>query len=294
MSEGVQADDPRRAAAAVALERAGAAPGEVEIVRDGLSLLARRGDVLVRIRPRSQEPVAAREVAVAEVLAEASVPVTSLVSPAGQPWLVDRWVATAWRWVAPAGAAGPADIGGLARTLAERTADGPAFDVPRFDPLGAARRAVEHLPVGDEQADAVRRLAHEHSAAWAAIADHDPAGVAVVHGDLHRDNVVLAASGPLLTDLELAGSGPPSYDAAPAVVAVTRYGAPEADLDAFLEALGRDPRDWSGFRTCVSVYELWVTAWAVGVRDRSPDLAAEAARRVRSLVQHDHERWELR
>ena len=31
-----------------------------------------------------------------------------------------------------------------------------------------------------------------------------------------------------------------------------------------LAALGRDPREWSGFRTCVSVYELWVTAWAVG------------------------------
>lgn len=126
------------------------------------------------------------------------------------------------------------------------------------------------------------------------MADADPAGVAIVHGDLHRDNVVAGPAGPLLTDLELAGAGPPSYDAAPAVVAVERYGADPATLDAFVTALGQDPREWTGFGTCVSVYELWVTAWAVGVRRPvSPELAAEATRRVTSLVLHDHEPWHL-
>lgn len=285
--------DPRWDVANQALDRAGAAAGELTVVRDGLSLLARRGGVVVRVRPRSEEPVAAREVAVAMALADAAVPVTVLVDPGEQPWIVGASVVTAWSWSASTGLAGPAELGTLARMLAERTGGGPAHEVPRFDPLTAVRHVVEHLPVGDDQADAIRRLAHGLGPAWAAAADSDPAGVTIVHGDLHRDNVVVTASGPLLTDLELAGSGPPSYDTAPAVVAVERYGAHPSTLDAFLDALGRDPRNWHGFAACVAVYELWVTAWAVGVRHQSPELATEAARRVASLVDHNNEPWHL-
>ena len=285
--------DPRCDVANQALDRSGAGSGELIVVRDGLSLLARRGDVVVRVRPRSEEPVAAREVAVALALADAAVPVTTLVDPGDQPWTIGASVVTAWSWSASIGSAGPAELGTLARMLAQQTGGGPAYEVPRFDPLTAIRRTVEHLPVGDDQADTIRRLAHGLGPAWAAAADSDPAGVTIVHGDLHRDNVVVTASGPLLTDLELAGSGPPSYDTAPVVVAVRRYGADPSTLDPFLVALGRDPRDWDGFAACVEVYELWATAWAVGVRHQSPELATEAARRVASLVDHNDEPWHL-
>ncbi len=101
-------------------------------------------------------------------------------------------------------------------------------------------------------------------------------------------------SGAVLTDLELAGAGPSSYDAAPAVVAVDRYGAATTELDAFLDAFGADPRHWSGFATFVSVYELWVTAWAVGVRHQDPTWAEEATRRVATLRDGGSARWTLR
>ncbi|MCU1358553.1 MAG: aminoglycoside phosphotransferase [Acidimicrobiales bacterium] len=274
----------------------GVDPGDaddVEVLRDGLSLVVRRGATLLRVRPRSLEPVADREVGVARVLEAVGVPTTPL-DGSQQPRLVAGSVVTAWRWVEPVGVAGPAEIGVLARMLRSRTVGGPAYDAPRFDPLAAAKGAVAHLPVGDEQADTVRRLAHDLGPAWAAVADSDPAGVGIVHGDLHRDNVVAAASGPVLTDLELAGAGPPSYDAAPAVVAVHRYGAEPASLDAFLAALDADPRAWPGFVTCVAVYELWVTAWAVGVRDRSPELATEAALRIATVADGSSDaRWHL-
>lgn len=297
--------DPRLAIVDQALDRARAEVGEVVVVRDGLSLLVRRSDVVVRVRPRSFAPVAEREVAVATVLAEVGVPITPIVrtdrridSPGGapsdpQPWMIDGSVVTAWRWVDAVGTAGPTELGVLARALRNLTSDGPAFAVPRFDPIAAIRGAVAHLPVEDPQANTVLRLARSLGPAWAAVADTDPAGTAVVHGDLHRDNVVAAARGPLLTDLELAGAGPPSYDAAPAVVAVDRYGADPSTLDAFLDALGDDPREWDGFATCVAVYELWVTAWAVGVRDRSPQLAIEAERRLASLTEGADHRWHL-
>jgi hypothetical protein len=285
--------DPRWEVAIGALDRAGAAPGDPVVVRDGLSLLVRRADVVVRVRRRSLEPVAAREVAVATTLAEAGVPVTPLAYGDDQPWIVGNCAVTAWQWLEGTGPVGPTELGALAYALRERTVGGPVHDVARFDPIAAIRAAVEHLPVGDDQGDQVRRMAHELTAAWARVADVDPLGTAVVHGDLHRDNVVAGPMGPVLTDLELAGAGPPSYDVAPAVVAVARYGADPAGLDAFIAAYGSDPREWWGFATCVNAYELWVTAWAVGVRDRAPQFAVEAERRLASLREGADHRWEL-
>ena len=289
------AADVRLVAAGEILDRLGAGTigGEVEVVRDGLSLLAHRGEVLVRVRPRALEPMAAREVEIARILDEAAVPAATLVGGRGQPWLAQGCVVTAWRWEQLQGIATPEDLGRLARQLREHTVDTYAYDAPRFDPFAGIRNAVAVHPIGDEQADFVRARVHELSAEWARIADADPYGTAIVHGDLHTDNVLLAPQGPLLSDLELAGAGPCSYDAAPAVVAVERYGAPAETLDRFLAELGHDPRSWHGFRTCLEVYELWVTAWAVGVRDRSAELAGEAATRVRCLRDHACEDWHL-
>lgn len=290
MGEG---SDPRWAAAVEVLDRLNRSATPPAIVRTGLSLLVRQDGVLVRSRLRPEEPVAAREVEVARALAEVDVPSVPLVGGREQPWIVDGCVVTAWRWEEVVGAASSADLGVLARALRERTVGTVVYDVPRFDPLAAIRNAVASIPIGDPQGDFVRRRAQELSAEWAGVADRDPAGTAVVHGDLHQDNVLLTASGALLTDLELAGAGPCSYDTAPAVVAVERYGADPATLDAFLDAQQLDPRAWPGFATCLAVYELWVTAWAVGVRDRSPELAAEAAVRVGCLRDQTCEPWRL-
>lgn len=290
MAEGT---DPRWTAAVEVLDRINASATTPTLVREGLSLLVRQDGVLVRSRLRSEEPVAAREVEVARALADAGVPAVPLVAGKGQPWLVDGCVVTAWRWEEVTGAPSSADLGGLARALRERTVGSYVFDVPRFDPLTAIRSAVARVPIGDPQGDFVRMRAQELSADWARIADRDPTGTAVVHGDLHRENVLLTAQGAQLTDLELAGAGPSSYDTAPAVVMVERYGADAATLDAFIEAQGLDPRNWPGFATCLAVYELWVTAWSVGVRDRSPELEAEAAVRIDCLRDQTCVPWRL-
>ncbi len=286
--------DPRWVAAVEVLDRINASATPPELVREGLSLLVRQDGVLVRSRLRSEEPVAAREVEVGRALAEAGVPVVPLVAGKGQPWVVDGCVVTAWRWEEVVGPPTPADLGGLARALRERTVGTHVFDVPRFDPLTAIRNAVASVAIGDPQGDFVRRRAQDLTADWARIADRDPAGTTIVHGDLHQDNVLLTRGGALLTDLELAGAGPSSYDTAPAVVMVDRYSADPATLEAFLAAQDHDPRPWPGFATCLAVYELWVTAWSVGVRDRSPELAAEAAVRIGCLRDQTCEPWRLR
>ncbi len=290
--------DPRRDAADAVLARllgpeASARAGAAEVVRDGAALLVRQGDVLVRVRPPEGRPVAEREVQLARVLDALQVPTTALIEPGDQPWDVDGHVITAWRWETGGTRVSPGDLGFLALVLRQQTAVAGAA-VPVFDPLAAIVDAVAHLPADDPEAVFVRERAADLLGDWDEAAASDPLGRAIVHGDLHRQNVVPGPHGPLLTDLELSGGGPSAYDAAPAVVAVSRYGAPARGLDDFLAAFGDDPRGRPQFDVFVAVYELWVTAWAVGVRHQDPTWASEASRRVATLRDGLAEPWTLR
>ena len=128
----------------------------------------------------------------------------------------------------------------------------------------------------------LRQVTATLAEAWPDPAD-DPLGAALVHGDLHRANVVPGRAGPVLADLELAGWGPASVDVAPHLVAVRRYGSDPAHLDRFLGGYGADPRGWPGLEIVVQAYELWVTAWAVANRTASDAWEREAGVRL--------ERW---
>lgn len=286
-------DDPRWPAVLAGLARAGASDDDAPVVvRDGAALLVRAGSILIRVRPSNGMAVARREVEVTSALIANGVPVTPLVVAADQPWAVDDAVVTAWRWVETVSPAGPRDLGRLARMLRERTGEA-ASSVPVFDPIEVILDAVAHLPAGDAEAGFVRRQAVELAGPWADASARDPLGRAIVHGDLHAGNVIVGTEGPVLTDLELSGWGPTSYDVAATAVAVGRYGRPVADLDAFVDAYGADPRRWAGFATFVAVDELWGTAWAVGVRHLDPRWATEATRRVESLRDGLGHRWHL-
>ena len=99
----------------------------------------------------------------------------------------------------------------------------------------------------------------------------------------------------MLVDLELAGLGPATYDLAPQLVAVRRYGAAPAGFEEFSSAYGFDLRDWDGATLMCSVQELWVTAWAVGNRHHSETVDREAEVRLevwRGAT--DPPRWQLR
>lgn len=286
--------DRRRAAADEVLDRLAPDTGRglaTEVIRDGAALLVRRGSVLVRVRHGRWRETAEREVVLAGLLADLHVPVTGLVEPDGQPWTVDAMVVTAWRWVAAGQRVTAGDVGLLARTLRERTAVA-AGAVVAFDPFEAIRSAVAEM---DDDADArfVRDRADALEPDWRRASGADPLGRAVVHGDLHRGNVVAGSSGILMTDLELIGRGPASYDAVPTVLAVDRYGVDPATLHDFFAAFGADPRSWDGFAVFQRVYELWVTAWAVGTRDAGPGRADEARRRVETLRDGADHRWRL-
>lgn len=288
-SDGPRVDE-RHDIARLALYRM-AATGPVEVVRDGASLLVHQGDLVVRVRTGDGRTVAEREVAIAQRLMADGVPVTPLVGDL-QPWAIDGHVVTGWRWCPSTRQARSADLGMLAGALRTATAAGGIGDLARFDPLGHILDVV-----GDDDRPAAGFLRERVAALREPFVDaavDDPLGSCLVHGDLHRENVVVAAEGALLTDLELGGWGPASYDTATAVVAVRRYGAPADGLERFLAASGADPRAWPGFAVLVAVSELWVAAWAVSVAHLRADWSAEADLRVASLRDGTEDLWRLR
>ena len=232
------------------------------VVRVGTSVLVGlpRPGVLARVDDRTPVARVAAQVAVARALADRDVPAVELVGPGDQPHVVrveDRPVAvTLWRWeVLRPGAVDPEDLGALARRLHDGTA-GSAASVAGADPLGAVADLLASAAGPPADVELLVAEAHRLAPGWAArVADADP----VVHGDLHRDNVLRTDRGLVLADLELAGRGPWAYDLAPQVVAQRRYGAPTAELAAFLAGYGRPAPGADVLEPLVEIYELWVT-----------------------------------
>lgn len=276
--------------------------------RQGTSVLVElpAAGVIARVDDVAPPERSDRQVRAAQVLASAGVPSIRLAFTDEQPIeaLVERRVVsvTLWQREAHVGRrAEPAEVGRLARALHDATAGGAGCEGLRpLLPLQAVGEQIEiarhdRASPGDDLdvlAAAHDRLARE----WAAAVED--AATALVHGDLHADNVIVTPDGPRLCDLELAGVGPTAYDLVPQVVAVERYGAPATDLVAFESAYGAELPALARSGPLVEVYELWVAAWAVANRGIDDLHEAEAERRLarwRPDPQHaDHEPWTLR
>jgi hypothetical protein len=286
----VLVDDALRSAAVVA-DLLDADPGAVEVVRVGAAVLVHLPDAgtMLRVEASNRVASAERQVAAARMLERADVSAVRLAALDDQPRQIGPTWVTAWEWieVLPRRMVEPDALGALARHLHDRTAtllaDGADLDVPTLDPFGAiddqldAAAGIGRTPPGDLRL--LRGALADCAERWAA-GPPDPLGTALVHGDLHAQNVLLTQDGPVLVDLELAGVGPPTYDLAAQVVARERYGAPEAAYRRFAAAYGFDLRDWEGAPLRSRTYALWTTAWAVAHRQVSPANEAEAERRV--------------
>ncbi len=242
------------------------------------------------------------EAAVATLLADADLPAARIVAG---PALVAGWSVTAWREIPGADGATTVDagsLGDLAARLHGATADLDHHGIVRCDPVGAARAQLRLVDGADADVAVLRRAADRLEPSWHAAAERAGSGradgrdeQAVLHGDLHRGNVVVGRGGPVLVDLELAGWGPRAFDAAPTVAFVRWYGRPGTDLTAFDEAYGTPLTQRVGVDALDEVWALWSACWGLANRHRSPAAAEEADVRVATLATGEPPRpWQLR
>jgi thiamine kinase-like enzyme len=242
------------------------------------SIRLRAANALVRLHPAREVDVAEREVTIARTLADTGAPGARLV-PGSQPVVTDSGPATVWHWLDKTGSADLPALARVASRLHAATRSIPAAaEAPRAAPLAAARRQLSAAT--DPDSRVLVELIEQYGRQWETAVADDPLGHAIVHGDLHRNNVVVTDGGPHLVDFELAGVGPCSYDLAAIAVAGRRYGDDPVAVDAAFAAYGTDPRTWDGFAVLCDVYELWVTSWAVAHRQASRGADAEARRRM--------------
>jgi aminoglycoside phosphotransferase (APT) family kinase protein len=223
------------------------------------------------------------EAAIATLLADAGVPATRLLAG---PAPIDGWWVTAWREIPGVEdrPSDPAILGALAARLHRATGGIDPRGVVTCDPIGAGFAQLEIAiaagQTSDDELAVLRRAATELEEVWA---EADRTSGAVVHGDLHAGNVVIGSRGPVLVDLELAGWGPPAYDAAPTVAFVRWYGRPGADAAAFDDAYGTPLTAAAREGRLDEVWALWSTCWCVANRHRSVELEAEARTRIATV-----------
>ncbi|NKY33858.1 aminoglycoside phosphotransferase family protein [Nocardia speluncae] len=117
-------------------------------------------------------------------------------------------------------------------------------------------------------------------------------GRGMVHGDAYTGNTLWAGGTVLLGDWDETSIAPRELDLANTVQA-RRFGLPEADIDAFLRAYGRDPRGEPLFDALVSMRDLHTLTSYIRRAQRGDIRAqAELTTRLQSLQDPTMpERW---
>jgi hypothetical protein len=274
----VETERAVRAAREVAREQ-GLPAEQPRVVRD-------LTNVLVRLAPA---PVVARvpvtlarlrdgdwfreEMRLARFLAEAGAPVAPLADEIDPgPHERDGFHISFWRWIDHDPArVDPAAAGRSLRELHAILARYPR-ELPTCDRL----EEVERLLTTFEQTAEVVELR--------ALAGRlEPVTGQPLHGDSHLRNVLWSREGPLWTDFENICRGPVEYD-----LACLRF-RPGRDADEAVRAYGAYSED--RLTAVMPQLTLFLAAWTLAVveRTRSPEVHAEARRRVERALSYARE-----
>jgi hypothetical protein len=281
------------AARQVAIDPAGAT---VTRVAAAVTVELPRARVFARVDPPGGLAAARRQVIVARILEQRRVPAARLVAPDRQPLVSTAGAVTLWhRLRIVAGSPSPESMGRLARHLHTACAGDLPAGTPALDPFeplsGWLNRPCDvPPPPGADELWARLDLLREE---WDESGLDDPLGTVLVHGDFHADNVVLTAAGPAMLDLEMAGRGPASWDLLAQRLAVERYGGPIEDYHRFCAGYGAELPDSPTVDLLRQAYELHLVCWAIGHRDTSPAMAAEAPIRLATFLGKSDETWTL-
>lgn len=275
-----------RAAEAAGLDLAGAG-----VLRARTSTLVHlpAARVLARVEAPAGRARAAQQWELATFWAGRGAPVAPLV-PGSEVFEDGEGAVTLWQWMdTRGGPIGAVDHGRLLRALHASTEGSLPPKLPRMDIEGEVRFCLDGarghlaesswLSLRDTAAELCRRPASRGGP------------VVAVHGDPHRDNILLCDGGPVFVDLELSGVGPRAWDAAVLDVQVRRFGVPATWWSSFVSGYGSDPRTTPGYEDLVRLYEIQIVAWACAAGATDPALAEEGQRRLASIDGATEYRW---
>ncbi|MGW0707157.1 phosphotransferase enzyme family protein [Streptomyces sp. NPDC002643] len=276
-----------------ALDAAGVLPGtagDATLLALGENAVFAAGDLVVKVgRDAELLDRARRELRIAGWLAEAGVPAVRAAGP--EPLLVEGHPVTVWhRLPDPVRPAGARDVAELLRLV--HALPSPPFALPRRDLLGGVERWLRLAGDAIDPADAayLRARRDGFATAAAALAPRLPAGP--IHGDALPRNVYVGAEGPVLVDLETFSDDFREHDLVVMALSHDRYGLPDEEYDAFVEAYGWDVREWEGCAVLRGARETASCAWVAQHAPSNPKALAEFERRVASLREGDETvRW---
>jgi len=240
-------------------------------------------ELVARVTNVDDRSLVEREYRVAVAINAAEVPVAMPARPAFD----HSSGAVGWWQMGEPTEATYLKLGNIARVLHDRTAQWLALGgrcATRCDLAEQAdarfQRAYALLPDMHAELDQARKRLHD--AASGLVANGKITRV-IAHGDLSPHNVL--ADGRVI-DLETAGVGESAIDLARIAGAVERYGAPLSALQEFADGYGCALTAFAAPRVqgWMEVRDLWAAAWAAACADRTPEIAAEARRRLSTLT----------
>jgi hypothetical protein len=293
------------AALAAICRTAGIQPTGASLIRYTMNAVYRidHAGVVVRM---TAGPTAAKRVehvaSVAAAFTKLGLPTIELTPTVRQPVHADGWWATIWTLL-PQNQDRlfhPQDLAVPLHAVHALT-DQP-IQLPRWNPIGTARRRLNGAAALDGPAlDYLHAWAatvgvpfgriFEYLSRWcdeleAALADVPwTLPVGVIHGDAHTGNLLQKPDGTtVICDFDSVTIGPREWDLVPAAHGVHRFGRDHAQYMAFAQAYGVDVTALPCWETLRQVRELQLVTSVVANLPGRPDVANQAAYRLRSIL----------
>ncbi|MEU6080117.1 aminoglycoside phosphotransferase family protein [Streptomyces sp. NPDC047108] len=276
---------------AAACRAAGFSSDGATLIRFGENALFRLAAhrVIVRIA-RSAEylPSVRGEVAVSRWLAQEGLPAARVLDDVQQPMIIDGYPVTFWHLIEEGSR--HATYGELGKVLRDLHAlvvpDG--VDLPPYSVFDRSDLRIESVTgIPEDDREFLRKRGTELADRLADLRFESARGP--VHGDAHVQNLMVDRRGRvILIDFENFCFDHPEWDLMVTATEHDSLGWQTAKQYAdFVDAYGRDLRDWPGFSTLRAIQEFKMTTWLMQNIAESPEIAQEYARRIASLRDDD-------